>query len=101
MSRPLVIVVARVKRLLATIRTRAARATLPDSQWGKMPGQRQELIGTGFEIRMEPRLICGEKQMVFCGYDPEGREIAYTPGNLQGLKELLEQNARARQEFDL
>lgn len=94
------IVVAKVSRMLMSLRSRTAKATREDG-WFALPGNRLELNGSGFEIRMERRHIDGQDQLAYCGFSPEGAEIAYTANNLKGLQQILEQQARARQEFDL
>lgn len=93
------IVIARVSRLINGLRTKQAA---DDNGWFKLKGGRIELAGTGFQIRTEIRPDDNDQQKLsFVAYDPEGNLIALTSGNLPGLKALCEQQARARQEFDL
>lgn len=95
------IVIVRVKRLFTRALMRANQAIKSGEGWARMPGARQELIGTGFEIRHEQKTVEGRPLLVFVAYDPEGNFIASSPGNLTGLKQFVEQLSRQRQEFDL
>jgi len=94
------IVIARVSRLLNGLRPTKAQQL--DDGWFKLKGGSLELAGTGFQIRHELRRDDNDvARAAFVAYDPEGHFIAFTHQNLPGLKALCEQQARARQEFDL
>jgi hypothetical protein len=95
------IVIVRVRQTVARAIGRARLAMQPQGKWANLPGHRLELVGTGFDIRLEKRTLCTQLQLVYSAYDPEGNNIAFTPGNLPGLKDLVEQQARAREEFNL
>lgn len=95
------IVIVRVKRVFARAIARANHARAHGNGWARMPGARQELIGTGYEIRHEVRHDHSRPLMVYAAYDPEGHLLAQTSINLPELKLFVEKQARARQEFDL
>jgi hypothetical protein len=98
------IVIVRVKQLVARARSRARRSARPDSQWAAMPGNRLELGATGYDIRLvqlQPTQIGAGLRFIYMAYDPEGNAMASTPGDLEGLKRLVEDQARNRQEFKL
>lgn len=99
--RPPAIVIARVKRVISRAISGARLAMNADSQWLSLPGS-LELKQTGYQIRhVKLTTQQGTPVQTFAAYDPDGNLIASTPGNLEGLKQFAEQQARQRQEFDL
>lgn len=101
-QRPPAIVFARVKRVIARAISAARLAMKADSQWKKLPGS-IELEDTGYQIRFVQISSTphGQPIQAFAAYDPEGNLIASTPGNLEGLMQFAEKQARQRQELDL
>lgn len=72
-----------------------------DSHWLSLPGS-LELKATGYQIRLVKRTSTqGLPMQTFAAFDPDGNLIASTAGDLDGLKQFAEQQARHRQEFDL
>lgn len=77
--------------------TMAPAAEAPRLEWRTLPGQRLELVPSGYQIHLER----AGGEVLYRLYTPEGQSAGWTCNGLQDLKRYGEQLARDRAEFEV